>query len=187
MKWLQNALSVFRFIAAFPILYSTIAGAWLTALILIICGYLSDLFDGFLARRYNIETPTGKIIDITADIILDESIICGLVLTHQISRGSCRMFSLCYIQAIDACHRGRWLELEVWNFNIKRRTSMVTRQKSVEWLVACIPSMILMFICAMIYGMVRPAVFLLYKIWYIIIILGPPDCSSNIVHEPLSE
>ncbi len=86
MNWLiPNIVSLFRLPAAFFILYSAVVGAWAMALTCIIFGFLSDLIDGFLARRYNAETQTGKIIDIAADIILDESIIYGLVLTNQIN------------------------------------------------------------------------------------------------------
>ncbi len=80
-----NAVSLFRFLAAFFIPFCAIYKFWLAALILIISGFLSDLVDGFLARRYKVETRIGKIIDLTCDIVFDESIIFGLVLVNQIN------------------------------------------------------------------------------------------------------
>lgn len=85
MKWLPNVLSAFRLIVGFPILYLTIKGEWLAALILIICGFLSDLIDGPLARKFKAETRIGETLDILADIAMDELIIMGLFLASQIS------------------------------------------------------------------------------------------------------
>jgi len=84
LKLIPSMLSFIRLAAAYFIPINAVGGKWLAALIWIICGYLSDLLDGFLARRLNVSTKTGKIIDIGTDIIMDEAIIIGLILTGQI-------------------------------------------------------------------------------------------------------
>jgi hypothetical protein len=83
-KWVPNVISNFRLLTAFLIPFCAITGEWLAALILILLGFLSDLADGYLARRFNAETRIGKIIDITADILLDWSIVFGLILTGKV-------------------------------------------------------------------------------------------------------
>jgi phosphatidylglycerophosphate synthase len=84
-KGMVNAISSFRLLAGFFILYYAVSGRWLAASGLIVIGFLSDLIDGALARRCHVETRAGKILDATADIVFDELIICGLVLTKNIS------------------------------------------------------------------------------------------------------
>ena len=84
-KGIVNAISSFRLLAGFFILYYAVSGRWLAASILIVIGFLSDLIDGALARRCRVETRAGEILDATADIVFDELIICGLVLTKNIN------------------------------------------------------------------------------------------------------
>ncbi|MFA6348727.1 MAG: CDP-alcohol phosphatidyltransferase family protein [Candidatus Paceibacterota bacterium] len=81
---MPNALSAFRVLAAILVLYFSVTGAWVAVFALIICGYLSDLLDGPIARRFNAESPHGKAIDLTADVVFDEAIVGGLVMTNQV-------------------------------------------------------------------------------------------------------
>ncbi len=83
MKYVPNALSLFRLLVGIPLLYAASESAWRMCLILIGAGYVSDLIDGPLARRLNAVSKCGKVYDLTADVIFDWAIVGGLVLTHR--------------------------------------------------------------------------------------------------------
>jgi len=85
MKKLVNALSTFRLFVGFAVGILAFSGSWLIAFCLILAGFLSDLIDGPLARRFKVETKGGKALDLTADIIMDECIIGALFLLGKIS------------------------------------------------------------------------------------------------------
>jgi CDP-diacylglycerol--glycerol-3-phosphate 3-phosphatidyltransferase len=70
---LPNAITVSRlFLTAAFILFVARESTWghLTALILFIIAAASDFLDGWLARRMNLVTPLGKLLDPLADKIL---------------------------------------------------------------------------------------------------------------------
>ena len=66
MKHIPNILSIFRLLGAFCLLSSNPAGAafWV---IYGLCG-VSDMADGYLARRLHAESKTGAVLDSVADI-----------------------------------------------------------------------------------------------------------------------
>ena len=84
MNHIPNVLSLFRLLVGIPLLYAASADAWGLCLILIGAGYVSDLIDGPLARRFNAVSKYGKTYDLTADVIFDWTIVGGLVLTHRL-------------------------------------------------------------------------------------------------------
>lgn len=85
IKTIVNTISAFRLLAGFVIMILAFAGSWPWAFCLILAGFLSDLVDGPLARRFKVETKGGKILDLTADILFDECIIGVLFLLGKIS------------------------------------------------------------------------------------------------------
>lgn len=80
---LPNQLTTVRFILAIPFIYflqtSDVHGFWyrIIALAIFSVASLTDFFDGYIARKYNLITDFGKIMDPLADKIL---VISALVL-----------------------------------------------------------------------------------------------------------
>ena len=80
-KYIPNSLTSFRclssIIVPFLIVYGDEVGAILAPIIFIIAG-ITDFFDGYLARRYNVTSNFGKIIDPVADKMLIISTLLAL-------------------------------------------------------------------------------------------------------------
>lgn len=59
---------------------------WLNSLLalLFVIFSLTDFFDGFLARRYNLESSLGSMLDPIADKFLFYSVLVGLLAAHKI-------------------------------------------------------------------------------------------------------
>ena len=70
MKAFVNFLSAFRICAAFAIIPTLLLGWYWTSFILYILAALSDFFDGYLARKYNVCTKIGGVMDHIGDKLL---------------------------------------------------------------------------------------------------------------------
>lgn len=70
MKFFVNFLSAFRIAASFALIGTMMSGMYLTTFILFLLAALSDFFDGFLARKYNVCTKIGGVIDHIGDKLL---------------------------------------------------------------------------------------------------------------------
>lgn len=70
MKFFVNFLSAFRIAAAFAIIPTIMFGMYWTTFILFLLAALSDWFDGFLARKYNVCTKLGGVMDHIGDKLL---------------------------------------------------------------------------------------------------------------------
>ncbi len=66
MKYLPNFITAFRFLGAFGLLFSDVGSAAF-GVIYFACG-LSDIVDGFLARKLHCESKTGALLDSLADL-----------------------------------------------------------------------------------------------------------------------
>ena len=66
MKYIPNIITIFRFVGAASLLLFNPAGAvfWI---IYGLCG-MSDIIDGYLARKLHVESKTGAVLDSVADI-----------------------------------------------------------------------------------------------------------------------
>lgn len=70
MKFFVNFLSVFRIMTAFAIIPTIMYGLYWTTFILYVLAALSDWFDGFLARKYNVCSKLGGVMDHIGDKLL---------------------------------------------------------------------------------------------------------------------
>jgi cardiolipin synthase len=87
---LPNLLSLFRMILGFITLFLYIIiqdfyKIQLYLIFFIIFAYISDILDGFLARKYNTITELGKIIDPVADKIFIFAIVLILFLSYRLN------------------------------------------------------------------------------------------------------
>ena len=70
MKFFVNFLSAFRIAAAFAIIPTLMFGLYKTTFVLYVLSALSDWFDGFLARKYNVCSKIGGVMDHIGDKLL---------------------------------------------------------------------------------------------------------------------
>lgn len=70
MKFFVNFLSAFRIAASFIIIGTMMSGMYLTTFILFVLAALSDFFDGYLARKYDVCTKLGGVMDHIGDKLL---------------------------------------------------------------------------------------------------------------------
>lgn len=79
-----NALSVFRIllIAPFAVLY--LNGQIIWAVVLLVLSGLSDMVDGYIARRFNQVTELGKMLDPVADKLTQATIVICLAIVNPV-------------------------------------------------------------------------------------------------------
>lgn len=70
MKFFVNFLSAFRIATSFIIIGTFMSGLYLITFILFLLAALSDFFDGYLARKYNVCTKLGGVMDHIGDKLL---------------------------------------------------------------------------------------------------------------------
>ena len=70
MKFFVNFLSAFRIAAAFAIIPTLMFQWYWLSFILFVLGAVSDWFDGFLARKYNVCSKIGGVMDHIGDKLL---------------------------------------------------------------------------------------------------------------------
>ncbi len=67
---LPNTLTLFRMLSVGPIMYFLLTGRYRSAFLVAFCAGISDLLDGYLARRFGWMTHFGGILDPLADKLL---------------------------------------------------------------------------------------------------------------------
>ncbi|MCX7909786.1 MAG: CDP-alcohol phosphatidyltransferase family protein [Ignavibacteria bacterium] len=82
---IPNILSLTRLILGFVIGFFLISNQKTLAIILIFIAWITDLLDGFLARKLNSISELGKILDPIADKILILIIVISLLINKTIS------------------------------------------------------------------------------------------------------
>ena len=79
MKLIPNFLSLLRIMLVFPIIYLLEVEWYVLAASLFFVSSFTDYFDGYLARKYAIESELGAFLDLIADKILVIAILVWLV------------------------------------------------------------------------------------------------------------
>jgi len=82
---IPNILSTIRLVLAFVIGYLLYTNQKLIAILLIIIAWITDLLDGYLARKLNAISELGKILDPLADKILILLIVLSLLANNTIT------------------------------------------------------------------------------------------------------
>lgn len=78
LRWLPNAICVFRVLLVGPVVVVLLREQYVAALILIAIAGFSDALDGLLARSFGWRTPLGSILDPAADKLLIVSVFLTL-------------------------------------------------------------------------------------------------------------
>ena len=84
LKYIPNTLTIIRFILIPLILHSVIAGNYLLAFILFTLSGITDIADGFIARKFNVISNFGKLMDPLADKLTQLSMLTILVIKGMI-------------------------------------------------------------------------------------------------------
>ena len=136
-KAIPNALTLFRCLISIllPILiiYGGETGAILAAPLLLLAG-LSDYFDGFYARKYNVVSVFGKILDPIADKLLVIGVLLSLASENLLD------FYFGFIPSLIIILREIFISglresLSSHNFNL--RVSVLAKWKTTIQLFAC--------------------------------------------------
>lgn len=83
-KHIPNILSLFRFVLIPIILNNIFSKNYWAALFTFTLSSITDIADGFIARRFNLVSNLGKLLDPLADKITQIAIIASLVFTRTI-------------------------------------------------------------------------------------------------------
>ena len=80
MRFFVNFLSIFRILSAFVIVPLFIFDMYMATFILYLLASISDLLDGYLARKYNVCTKIGGVLDHIGDKFLVVNMLIMLIL-----------------------------------------------------------------------------------------------------------
>ena len=84
LKYIPNTLTIIRFLLIPFILYSVILGNYLLAFVLFTISGITDIADGFIARKFNLISNFGKLMDPLADKLTQLSMLTILVVKNMI-------------------------------------------------------------------------------------------------------
>ena len=78
-KHIPNLLTVLRFFIIPFIVYYLLNDEYIFAFVMLLLSGLTDVLDGFIARKFNLITNFGKLIDPLADKLTQISVLCTLL------------------------------------------------------------------------------------------------------------
>jgi cardiolipin synthase len=78
-----NLLTAFRILLTLPFLYLVKEGRFGTALLVFFTASLTDFLDGYVARRFNQQSPLGRVLDPLADKLLTTATYVVMAIPHQ--------------------------------------------------------------------------------------------------------
>ena len=83
-KYIPNILTIFRFIFIPIIIYFIFTGNYILGFIFFTISGITDILDGFIARKYNLISNFGKLMDPLADKLTQISVLASLVFVNII-------------------------------------------------------------------------------------------------------
>jgi cardiolipin synthase (CMP-forming) len=84
LRWIPNAITLARLVAAFPLLWLLMNRHFTAALVLAVLAGISDALDGFLAKKYDWRSVVGGVLDPVADKLMVSACFVGLWFSFQI-------------------------------------------------------------------------------------------------------
>ena len=84
MKYIPNILTISRFIFIPFIVVSALSGNYVAAIIFLTISGITDVLDGAIARKYNLISNFGKLIDPVADKATQIAVLTSLVIKNII-------------------------------------------------------------------------------------------------------
>ena len=136
-KTIPNGLTIFRCITAIflplIIIYGGNNGAVIATPLLLLAG-LSDYFDGFYARKYDVVSNFGKIIDPIADKLLVIGVLLALASENMLD------YNYSFIAALIIILREvlvSGLRESMSSYKISLRVSLLSKWKTAVQLLAC--------------------------------------------------
>ena len=87
LKYVPNALTIIRFLLIPIIVISIFNGNYIMAFIFFTISGITDIADGFIARKFNLISNFGKLMDPLADKLTQICTIASLTLIHMIPIG----------------------------------------------------------------------------------------------------
>lgn len=84
LKYVPNILTIIRFLLIPIIIFSVFTGNYILAFIFFTLSGITDIADGCIARRFNLISNFGKLMDPLADKLTQITILASLVITHII-------------------------------------------------------------------------------------------------------
>ena len=82
MRFLPNFLSFLRIFFVLPIIYTLQSELYFLAAFLFFLSSITDFMDGYLARKYELESELGAFLDLIADKVLVVTILVWLVFIY---------------------------------------------------------------------------------------------------------
>lgn len=84
LKHIPNILTIIRFLLIPIIIFYVFTGSYILAFVFFTISGLTDIADGFIARRFNLVSNFGKLMDPLADKLTQIATLTSLVLTNII-------------------------------------------------------------------------------------------------------
>ena len=137
LKVIPNVLTLFRSMAAIVlpliIIYGDDIGALIAAPLLFLAG-ISDYFDGFYARKYNVTSNFGKILDPVADKLLVIGVIFALASENMLDYYYA-FFPALLIVLREILISG--LRESISSYKISLEVTLIAKWKTTIQLIAC--------------------------------------------------
>lgn len=84
LKYIPNMLTILRLLLIPFIIFNIFAGNYILAFILFTFSACTDIADGYIARKFNLISNLGKLLDPLADKLTQLSILTSLVINNMI-------------------------------------------------------------------------------------------------------